>query len=150
MHMISYVSDVMIRPPVIKNEMVDIVSTAQKNNKNLDVTGVLFFENNHFFQIIEGNEPNLRQLYETIERDDRHSRITKLLDQPVPERTFNDWSLESFYVDNPTLISPKTLQLLRELYVQNFGVSASGLLEFVKKMVDEMDTFKIIKSIDDI
>ena len=98
MHMISYVSDVMIRPPVIKNEMVDIVSTAQKNNKNLDVTGVLFFENNHFFQIIEGNEPNLRQLYETIERDDRHSRITKLLDQPVPERTFSDWSLESFYL----------------------------------------------------
>ena len=111
---------------------------------------MLFFENNHFFQIIEGNEPNLRQLYETIERDDRHSRITKLLDQPVPERTFSDWSLESFYVDNPTLISPKTLQLLRELYVQNFGVRASGLLEFVKKMIDEMDTFKIIKSIDDI
>lgn len=148
MHMISYVSDTLVSPPVIKNEMVDIVSSAHKRNKKMDITGVLFFENNHFFQIIEGKEDNLRDIYQRIERDHRHCRISKLLDQPVSARTFEEWSLETFYVDNPSLISPKTLQLLRELYVQSFGVSATGLLEFVTKMIDEMDTFKISKLLD--
>lgn len=148
MHMISYVSDTLLSPPVIKNEMVEIVSSANIRNKKMDITGVLFFENNHFFQIIEGKEDNLRNLYDRIERDNRHCRITKLLDQPVSKRTFEEWSLETFYVDNPGIISPKTLQLLRELYVQNFGVSATGLLEFVTKMIDEMDTFKINKFLD--
>ena len=148
MHMISYVSDTLLSSPIIKNEMVEIVSSANIRNKKMDITGVLFFENNHFFQIIEGKEDNLRNLYDSIERDNRHCRITKLLDQPVSKRTFEDWSLETFYVDNPSIISPKTLQLLRELYVQNFGVSATGLLEFVTKMIDEMDTFKINKFLD--
>lgn len=78
----------------------------------------------------------------------RHSRITKLIDQPVPERSFKDWSLETFYIDNPEIINPTTLKLLREIYVLNFGVSASGLLGFVKKMIDEMDTFKISRDLD--
>ncbi len=150
MHMISYVSDVRVGPQIVKNEMVNIVDSARKKNSNLDVTGVLFFENNHFFQIIEGPEDNLRQLYGTIEKDERHCRITKLLDQPVSDRTFKEWSLETFYVDNPSIINPTTLKLMRELYVQNFGVSATGLLEFVTKMVDEMDTFKINKDLGNI
>ena len=145
MHMISYVSDVTANPPVVRNAIIDIVGTAQQKNKSLDVTGVLFFENNHFFQIIEGKEENLRPLYDTIEQDQRHCRITKLLDQPVSARTFNEWSIETFYVDNPSIVTPKTLRLLRELYVENFEVSANGLLEFVTHMVDEMDTFKINK-----
>jgi len=146
MHMISYVSDSTINQNNIKNEIGNLVSTAHQNNKQLGLTGVLFYENDHFFQTIEGKESNLRKIYTAIEKDNRHNRIIKLIDEPIRARTFNDWSLETFYVDNPDLINPQTLKLLRELYIQNFGVSATGLIEFVKKMIDEMDTFKIMKT----
>jgi len=149
MHMISYVSDVMVGPQIIKNEMANIVDVAQTRNKKFDVTGVLFYENNHFFQIIEGEEAKLRDVYRSIEKDKRHAHVTKLIDQPVVDRTFSDWSMESFYVDNPSFINPETLMLLRELYVHNFGVNAAGLVNFVKKMIDEMDTFKIIKGLEE-
>jgi len=148
MHMISYVSNAMVTPPEVKNVMIDIVGTAHQKNKTFDVTGVLFFENNHFFQIIEGKEENLRPIYKAIEQDQRHCRITKLLDQPVSTRTFTEWSLETFFVDNPSIVTPKTLRLLRELYLENIEVSANGLLEFVTHMIDEMDTFKISKYVD--
>lgn len=146
--MISYVSDVMIAPHMIKDEMINIVEEAQINNDRNNLTGVLFYENKHFFQIIEGEEKNLRNVFTAIENDGRHCRLTKLIDQPVPKRTFTQWSLETFYVDNPSIINPRTLRLLRELYVQNFGVSANGLLEFVEKMVNDMDDFKIAKDLE--
>ena len=148
MHMISYVSDVMIAPHMIKDEMINIVNEAQINNDRNNLTGVLFYENKHFFQIIEGEEKNLRNVFTAIENDGRHCRLTKLIDQPVPKRTFTQWSLETFYVDNLSIINPRTLRLLRELYVQNFGVSANGLLEFVEKMVNDMDDFKITKDLE--
>ena len=133
---------------MIKDEMINIVEEAQINNDRNNLTGVLFYENKHFFQIIEGEEKNLRNVFTAIENDGRHCRLTKLIDQPVPKRTFTQWSLETFYVDNLSIINPRTLRLLRELYVQNFGVSANGLLEFVEKMVNDMDDFKITKDLE--
>lgn len=133
---------------MIKDEMINIVNEAQINNDRNNLTGVLFYENKHFFQIIEGEEKNLRNVFTAIENDGRHCRLTKLIDQPVPKRTFTQWSLETFYVDNLSIINPRTLRLLRELYVQNFGVSANGLLEFVEKMVNDMDDFKITKDLE--
>ena len=146
MHMISYVSNSAMKPAVVRDEVVSIVNIAEQKNKLHGVTGVLFYENDHFFQTIEGEEADLRRIYASIEKDNRHQQIVKLLDEPINMRTFKDWALGTFYIDNPGLINPQTLKLLRELYIQNFGVSASGLIEFVKKMVDEMDTFKILQT----
>ena len=61
--MISYVSDVMIAPHMIKDEMINIVEEAQINDDRNNLTGVLFYENKHFFQIIEGEEKNLRNVF---------------------------------------------------------------------------------------
>ena len=110
----------------------------------MGITGVLFCANNYFFQTIEGNEPELRRVYESIENDQRHKNINKLIDEKVESRYFTDWMLDTYYVDNPELINPTTIQLLQALYVQNFGVNSGDLIEFVKKMIDEMDTFKIL------
>jgi hypothetical protein len=147
--MISYVSELNIGQHFVKDEMSNIVDIAQRRNKREGVTGVLFYENNRFFQIIEGAEKNVCKIYSSIEIDNRHTGLVKLVDQTVNERTFEDWSMESFYVDNPELINPQNLMLLRELYIHNFGVNASGLVNFVRMMIDEMDTFKIVKGLKD-
>jgi len=48
MHMISYISDVMVQPQQIETKMVNIVKTAHANNMAAEITGVLFFEKQHF------------------------------------------------------------------------------------------------------
>lgn len=144
MHVISYISNSTAAPDLVEREIEDIVKVSQSRNAKMGITGVLFCANNYFFQTIEGNEPELRRVYESIESDPRHKNINKLIDEKVEERFFTDWMLDTYYVDNPELINPTTIQLLQALYVQNFGVNSGDLIEFVKKMIDEMDTFKIL------
>lgn len=144
MHVISYISNANVSETAIHDEIVKIVDVAQSKNKAHGVTGVLFYANDYFFQTIEGNEPELRKIYKSIEKDPRHSNINKLVDEPITDRAFVDWSLDTFYIDNPALINPQSIGLLQALYVRNFGVDKTGLIEFLKKMIDEMDTFKIM------
>lgn len=144
MHLISYISDSALCHGKSRSEVNNIVKTAQANNANRGITGVLFFANNHFFQTIEGEKETLFDLYDTIKQDERHHEVRTLIDQPIRERAFGDWSLDGFFVDNHELINPQTISMLRSIYMHNFGADASGLIEFVKKMIDEMDTFKIL------
>lgn len=64
-----------------------------------DVTGMLLYANNCFFQIIEGPNEEIDNLYKKILRDDRHSTVTKVLDQEVTERGFADWSMGALKLD---------------------------------------------------
>ena len=146
MHVISYVSNSTIDQRNLHSEIAKIVSTAQLANKQSGITGVLFYENDHFFQVIEGEEDDLRKVYHSIEQDPRHKDLNKLVDQQTNERAFPDWSLDTFYIDSPELINPKTIRMLQELYEYNFGVGTTGLIGFVKKMIDEMDTYKILRN----
>ena len=146
MHIISYVSEAVLAPENLKQEIEAIVAAARTKNSELGITGVLFFENQHFFQTIEGEEQHLRDLYQAIEKDARHKEIKVLIDRPIEKRAFPDWDMDAFFVDSPELISPRNLEMLQQLYVNNFGSDTHGLISFIKKMIDEMDTFKILQN----
>jgi len=146
LRMISYVSTSVIEEEARRSELEKIVDTAERNNSTTGITGVLFSEGDRFFQTIEGEEGALRDLYHSIENDPRHQRLNKLLDEPIAERAFADWSLDTFYIDAPELMNSANLEDLISLYVRNIGSDPAGMVEFVKKMIDEMDTFKILRT----
>jgi len=148
MHLIVYVSDSTV--PVEDTEAVlqDIVSTSQRRNRDAGITGVLFCENGHFLQFIEGEESDLRRTFGRIERDPRHRHTVVLVDQPVAARSFQDWSLDTFFIDTPALVTPETIQDLRDLYRRNLEMDAAQMVAFVKSIIDEMDTFMILNRAD--
>ena len=74
-------------------EIEELLSTARKKNAELGVTGILLYEGNSFFQVLEGTPETVQKLYETIGSDDRHQRITKLIFEPIEARDFADWSM---------------------------------------------------------
>jgi len=147
MHLLSYVSQSVIGPEQIGIELDRLTNQAIKNNSTDGITGVLFYENGHFFQVIEGEEPQIRSLYDRLEKDNRHRDLGCLVDRPIEKRHFSDWSLDTFHIDNPEIINRETLALLQALYFQNFGVNAPDLVEFTKRLIDEMDTFRIEKTL---
>jgi hypothetical protein len=57
------------------------------------LTGALLFTGGHFAQLLEGPEEALRALVSRIECDDRHDRMSMLLDRPSPSRHFASWSM---------------------------------------------------------
>lgn len=46
-----------------------------------------------FFQILEGPPEAVEPLYEKIGADKRHSRISKLILEPIEVRSFANWSM---------------------------------------------------------
>lgn len=71
----------------------DILSVAQANNIALGITGVLLATDRHFMQLLEGPKEAVLALCERIEMDQRHQNLRVLLEQPVSDRAFPDWSM---------------------------------------------------------
>ena len=90
-------------------ELAAILNKARANNEKLNITGMLLYEKQSFFQILEGPAKNIDVIYRKIERDQRHNQITKILYHPIEERMFNRWSMGYAEVTLKDLASLKGL-----------------------------------------
>ncbi len=77
----------------ISDELENILQTARAHNKGHGITGALFFAPKLFAQILEGSAEEINSLYESICRDSRHTDVTLVLNEPVDERIFKEWSM---------------------------------------------------------
>ena len=62
-------------------------------NGSVDVTGVLLHRDGRFIQFLEGPEKAVRDLVASISQDRRHTRVRVLLEDPVAERQFAEWTM---------------------------------------------------------
>ena len=53
----------------------------------------LHFDGGRFIQALEGDEAEVRAIFEKIQLDNRHFDITKLHESTTPKRNFPDWSM---------------------------------------------------------
>ncbi|MBB3048497.1 hypothetical protein FHR99_002771 [Litorivivens lipolytica] len=74
-------------------ELDELLSVARWNNEELGVTGMLLYEKGSFFQILEGRPEVVGPLYEKISADKRHSKLIKLIFEPIEARSFANWSM---------------------------------------------------------
>ncbi|MEZ5652022.1 MAG: BLUF domain-containing protein [Burkholderiaceae bacterium] len=70
-----------------------LLAVARKKNRELNVTGILLFENGSFFQVLEGTPEVVARLFEKIRRDERHQRVTKVISEPIDGRDFGNWTM---------------------------------------------------------
>jgi hypothetical protein len=98
-----YVSKSLIAPADIGREIENIVSGARTRNAERGVSGVLIFTEARFAQVIEGPEPAIDALMDTISIDPRHKQVTVVREGALDERRYADWSMAysgpSLYVD---------------------------------------------------
>ena len=95
MYRITYVSKSEITGDLhaIKQQVESILSSAMQNNPELGITGALLYSGGYFCQVIEGEEDNIEELYETIQMDARHSEVTILNYEAVDDRIFTNWAM---------------------------------------------------------
>src|SRR6187402_2910440 len=77
---------------------------SRDKNKAMNITGMLFYFNNTFIQLIEGEEADVKQLYQNISKDTRHKRVVPLKQGERPERYFVDWSMGFKSINNSDLV----------------------------------------------
>lgn len=76
-----------------KSDLLKILDVSRTNNKHLNLTGMLLHVDGTFFQVLEGREADVNSVYTRITNDNRHSNITKIIEEAISARMFNDWTM---------------------------------------------------------
>lgn len=74
-------------------ELDALVASARKRNNDAGVTGMLLYDGGRFLQTLEGPPDGLRQIWSSIQRDERHAEIEVLTERMAPARLFSEWDL---------------------------------------------------------
>ena len=111
MKRITYVSR--YAQPMDEEQLRTLGAGAADKNRELGVTGVLMVSGGLFYQVLEGPEGKVDQLYSTIVGDGRHTDILLLnSEEGVSGRLFPDWSMKTVNLDaasHARLFPPKAL-----------------------------------------
>ncbi len=113
MHELIYRS--VAHPGINHNDILDILHTSRSFNSANDITGCLIFYNMEFIQLLEGEEPKIKELYAKIEQDRRHSPVILLMEAPKKEKAFRHWSMAYQQLNTVDLD-----RLSEQLMVKNF------------------------------
>ncbi len=74
-------------------ELTRLVRVSRQNNARDGITGILLYSDGSFFQVLEGEEKAVDELFSRIEKDERHHSITVIVREPIARRSFGDWSM---------------------------------------------------------
>ena len=85
-------------------EIQKILETARTHNAERNITGQLVYRSGIFLQLLEGEKTEVTSLLGRILLDSgRHENIKILLNQPMKDQIFPDWSMAYKNLDNAAL-----------------------------------------------
>jgi hypothetical protein len=90
-HAIAYVSAASWS--LLDEQIACIVARARQRNALDGITGVLLYCDGNFMQYIEGEEEAVVDTFARIRASDSHYQINELMNQPILEREFGDWTM---------------------------------------------------------
>jgi hypothetical protein len=138
MHLITYISDYTGTKETIERDLSAITSVAKSENAKRDISGVLFFYEGKFLQIIEGNQFLLQQLMENIKADKRHENVEILINTTVEHRGFESWNMDYFNFSNDKKFSRENLRKLSQNFEKNLVPQSDTLVFLYKKILEEI------------
>lgn len=72
---------------ISKQDISDILESANKFNLDNKITGCLVFYDNYFIQILEGDRKKVKDIFSKIAKDPRHYSV-KILSEGLKEERF--------------------------------------------------------------
>ncbi|MGB5324563.1 MAG: BLUF domain-containing protein [Pseudomonadales bacterium] len=74
-------------------ELLQLLEISRRRNARLLLTGLLLYADRRFMQVLEGSETAVREVFDSILRDERHTDVHTLRLESKPQRHFPDWSM---------------------------------------------------------
>ena len=110
---IKYVSR--FATPFHESQLEDLGKRAAEKNQSLDITGVLITSGGIFYQVLEGPQEAVDEIFGSIRADDRHTDLLVLgIEDEVSERLFPDWSMKTVNLDAAAHVRLLPLKILME------------------------------------
>lgn len=101
-------------------ELQTLLQECRENNARMGITGMLLYGNQTFVQVLEGEEPTVNALLETIKRDPRHTNVQLLQRKTIERREYSDWSMGFKRVSGEDL---ENLEGLNNFFEKDFNPS---------------------------
>lgn len=130
-----------------RDDIAEILATAQLKNAQNDVTGLLCFNRKRFLQCLEGSRTAVNSTYHRILGDSRHTNVVLLEYQEIVEREFDSWSMG--YVPDSSLTAPLNLKHSGSSEFDPYqmsGDSAHRLLSALKTSVPTLSEAELTKA----
>jgi hypothetical protein len=117
----SYEMDALTLLPILKDSL--------RWNFDHQITGVLYYEDGYFGQIIEGPENFIQEIFEKINKDPKHSVKRILEKRKIEDRLFPNWSMQFFGADD-------ILKLVPILHgaLSNYETESSKIIDAMRKI----------------
>ncbi len=74
-------------------DLASLLEQSRARNQKQQVTGMLLYAEGRYFQLLEGEESDVKEIYESVARDSRNKWNIVLLEEEIEARTFPDWSM---------------------------------------------------------
>ena len=113
----------------------ELLEVSRTRNSEIGITGCLVYYNQRFIQILEGDREAVQQLYKKIENDGRHTDVRVIAENAVESRTFPEWGMAYFPIDEDNVSRSELEQFRRNLkLLADFSKpeSVSSILFWVK------------------
>ncbi|TDN94949.1 FAD-dependent sensor of blue light [Salegentibacter sp. 24] len=95
---ISYVSTV--NPALSESEIQEALDFSKNWNNDNNITGILLYSQGNFFQVLEGEEELLKELFARIKADQRHHNIITIFQKSIPSVTFDGYQTDFISLDD--------------------------------------------------
>ena len=113
MKRIKYVSR--FATPFRESELEELGRRSAEKNESLGVTGVLLTSGGLFYQVLEGPEEAVDDLFRAIRADKRHTNLLVLgVEDDVTQRLFPSWSMKTVNLDAAAHVRLLPLKILME------------------------------------
>ena len=85
---------------LVERELNALGEASAERNRELEITGFLMVSGGLFYQVLEGPEENVDDLYAAIAADERHTDVLLLrAEENVSSRLYPDWSMKTINLD---------------------------------------------------
>lgn len=119
-------------------EMLEkITSQASQRNSAVEITGILFYANRHFLQVLEGPITPVTGLFESIRLDPRHRKVQLLGCYPIRERRFASWDMHLLNLEETSAIQRHALDRLVQKHENLRLEQIRDYRELVQQLIDE-------------
>jgi len=145
MHMMMYISDYVGDYQDMPRDFRKILVAARTNNPLVGVTGVLFFDQHKFIQILEGEKEPLHELVDKIKLDPKHTNFKLLMDCEIARRELSDWNMKAFDLTGQAGKDWSILEDFRDVYQATFKPSSQQIIVWLQRFIKDYPSFKRIE-----
>jgi hypothetical protein len=128
---LKYLSEAVTRVNVWS--LTEIVDISVKSNTLHSITGILFFDQGFFGQILEGTRGAVEETWGRIQKDSRHRNIELLGITEIKERRFPKWSMKLFDAQEFSVYFPQYAELI--VKIDNSDIKTLEVLKLLWQKV---------------